>query len=206
MIRLASQGDQWMGFRAVVNVDGRPVPDRLERLQDTLEGSAETVVARWRKIAEESARYNIGGFLRSTNVPTFALTILRDDHRHRFEFERVDDERVGGLNVWVIQYREQVTPALIGDLSGGDVFVHGRMWIDPVDGRLVQTEVLTGDDDSQMRSQTTVRYRPDGELAIWVPYDMREHFESGDGRRLDATASYSNFQQFNVTVGTSVSP
>ena len=94
MIRLASQGDQWMGFRAVVDVDGRPVRDRLERLQETLEGSAETVVARWRKLAEESARYNIGGFLRSTNVPTFALALLRDEHRHRFEFEHVDDEEV----------------------------------------------------------------------------------------------------------------
>ena len=205
MVRSASQGDRWMGFRAVIEVDGRPVRDRLERLQGTLEGSAETLVARWRTLAEESARYNIGSFLRSTNVPTFALTILRDEYRHRFEFERVDDERVEGLNVWVIQYRERATPTLIDDGRGGDVFAHGRMWIDPVDGRLVRTEVLTGDDDSPMRSQTTVQYRPDGELGILVPYDMQERYESRDGRSLEATASYSNFQQFNVDVGTSVS-
>ena len=99
MLRLQSQRDQWMGFRAVVEVDGRPVRDRLERLQDTLEGSVETVVARWRTLAEQSARYNLGSFLRSTNVPTFALTIIRAEHRHRFEFEHVDDERVEGLNV-----------------------------------------------------------------------------------------------------------
>ncbi len=206
MVRPASQGGRWMGFRAVVEVDGRPVRDRLERLQETFEGSAETLVARWRKLAEESARYNIGSFLRSTNVPTFALTILRDEHRHRFEFKRVDDKRVEGLNVWVIQYRERVTPTLIADLRGGDVFAHGKMWIDPVDGRLVLTEVLTGDEDSPMRSQTTVRYRPDGELGIWVPYDMQERYESRDGRRLEATASYSNFQRFDVSVETSVSP
>ena len=205
MVRPASQGDRWMGFRAVVEVDGRPVRDRLERLQETLEGSAETVVARWRRLAEESARYNIGSFLRSTNVPTFALTILHDEYRHRFEFERVDDERVEGLNVWVIQYRERVTPTLIADLRGGDVFARGRIWIDPVDGRLVRTEVRTGDGDSPMRSQTTVSYRPDGELGIWVPYNMQERYESRDGRRLDATANYSNFQQFNVSVGTAVS-
>ena len=205
MIRLASQGDQWMGFRAVVDVDGRPVRDRLERLQEALEGSAETLVSRWRKLAEESARYNIGSFLRSTNVPTFALTILRDEHRRRFEFERVDEERVEGLNVWVIQFREWASPTLISDLRGGDVSARGRMWIDPLEGRLVRTEVLTGDDDSQMRSRTTVRYRPEGDLGIWVPWDMQERYESRDGRRFDATASYSNFQQFNVTVGTSVS-
>ena len=105
----------------------------------------------------------------------------------------------------MIQYRERISPTLIGDLRGGDVFAHGRLWIDPVDGRLVRTEMLTGD-DSPMRSQTTVRYRPDGELGIWVPYDMQERFESRDGRRLEATASYSNFQQFTVSVGALVSP
>ena len=121
-------------------------------------------------------------------------------------FERAGNARVEGLNVWVIQYRERVTPTLIGDLRGGNVFARGRMWIDPVDGRLVRTEVLTGDEDSQMRSQTTVRYRPDGELGIWVPHDMQERFESRDGRLLEATATYSQYQQFNVSVGTSVSP
>ena len=205
MVRPASPGDRWMGFRAVVEVDGRPVRDRLERLQATLEVSTETLVARWRKLAEESARYNIGSFIRSTNVPTFALTILRDEYRHRFEFEHVDDERVEGLNVWVIQYRERATPTLIDDGRGGNVFAHGRMWIDPVDGRLARTEVLTGDGDSPMRSQTTVRYRPDDELGIWVPYGMQERYEGRNGQRLEATASYSNFQQFNVSVGTSVS-
>ena len=202
MLRLQSRADQWMGFRAVVEVDGRPVRDRLERLQDTLEGSVDTVVERWRTLTEQGARYNIGSFLRSTNVPTFALAILRAEHRHRFEFEHVDDERVEGLNVWVVEFRERVTPTLISDLRGGDVFAHGRLWVDPLDGRLVRTEVLTGD-DSPVRSQTTVRYRLDSDLGIWVPSDMQERFESRDGRRLEANASYSNFQQFNVSVGAS---
>jgi hypothetical protein len=74
------------------------------------------------------------------------------------------------------------------------VFARGCLWIDPRDGRLVRSEVLTGDGDSPMRSETTVRYRPDAELGIWVPYDMRERFESPDGRWLEATAEYSRFQ------------
>ena len=44
-----------------------------------------------------------------------------------------------------------------------------------------------------------------GDLGIWVPYDMEERYESRDGRRLEATSSYSNFQQFNVDIGISVS-
>ena len=34
---------------------------------------------------------------------------------------------------------------------------------------------------------------------------MEERYESRDGRRLEATSSYSNFQQFNVDIGISVS-
>ena len=202
MIRLASEGDQWMGFRAVLEVDGRPVRDRLELLQEALGGSAETAVRRWRKLAEESARYNIGSVARSTNVPTFALLVLRDEHRDRFEFEQIGNEPVEGLNVWVVGYRERVTPTLITDRRGGDVFAHGRMWIDPVDGRIVRTEVLTGDEDSELRSEITVRYRPNAELGIWVPLDMKERYESRAGQHFEATASYSNFQHFKVSVET----
>ena len=203
MVRLASEGDRWIGFRAVVEADGRPVRDRVERLQEVLEGSPETAIERWRKLAQESARYNIGGFARSTNVPTFALLVLRDEHRERFEFRRIGDERVESLNVWVIRYQERAGPTLITDRRRQeDVFAHGRLWVDPVDGRLVRTEVRTGDEDSEMRSEITVRYRPNAELGIWVPLDMKERYESRDGRHFEATASYSNFQQFKVSVET----
>ena len=204
MVRLASEGDRWMGFRAVVEVDGRPVRDRLERLQGVFDESLETAVERWRKVAQESARYNIGGFARSTNVPTFALLVLRDEHRERFEFERIDNERVEGLNVLVIRYRERVGPTLITDpRRQKDVFTHGRLWIDPVDGRLVRTEVRTGNEDSEMRSEITVRYRPNAELGIWVPREMKERYETPQGHYLEAAASYSDFQRFRVTVETS---
>ena len=193
LVRLASEGDRWTGFRAVVEVDGRLVRDRLERLQGVFEGSLETTVERWRKLAEESARYNIGGVARSTNVPTFALLVLRHEYRDRFEFERIGDERVEGLNVWVIRYRERATPTLIADLRGGDVFAHGRMWIDPVDGRVVRTEVRTGDEDSEMRSEITVRYRPDAELGIWVPREMKERYETPQGAVLKPLPSIRTF-------------
>ena len=202
MVRLASAGDRWVGFRSVLEVNGSAVRDRQERLHAVLGDSVATVVERWRTLAQESARYNIGGVARSTNVPTFPLLVLRDEHRSRFEFERIDDARVEGVRVWVIRYRETTGPTIITDLRGRDVFTHGRLWIDPVDGVLVRTEMLTGDDDSELRSEITVRYRPDDELGLWLPRDMKERYESRDGRAFEATAEYSNFQQFNVSVET----
>ena len=105
-----------------------------------------------------------------------------------------------GLNVWVIQYRVCAAPTIIRDLRGGNVFTHGRLWIHPVDGRLVRTEMLTGDEDSELRSEITVRYRPDEDIGLWVPRDMKERYESRDGREFKGTATYSDFQQFAVSV------
>ena len=71
MVRLPSEeGDRWAGFRAVIEVDGRPVSDRLERLQTIIESSMEETLELWQKLHEESARYNIGGVTRNINVPT----------------------------------------------------------------------------------------------------------------------------------------
>ncbi len=203
MVRLPSEeGDQWAGFRAVIEVDGRPVRDRLERLQTIIEGSMEETLELWQRLAAESARYNIGGVTRTTNVPTFALLILREENRDRFEFERIDDDRVEGLDVWVIAYEERATPTLITNRQE-DVFAYGRMWVDPVDGRIVRTDVRTDDEANDLQSEIRVRYQPNDELGIWVPRDMRERYKLGR-ERVEGNARYSNFQQFEVTVGTSI--
>ena len=203
MVRLPSEeGDRWAGFRAVIEVDGRPVSDRLERLQTIFEGSMEETLELWQKLSAESARYNIGGVTRNINVPTYALVILREENRDRFEFERIDDDRVEGLDVWVIAYEERATPTLITNRQE-DVFAHGRMWVDPVDGRIVRTEVRTDDEANDLQSEIRVRYQPNDELGIWVPRDMRERYKLGR-ERVEGNAKYSNFQQFEVTVDTSI--
>lgn len=202
MIRLPDE-DQWVGFRAVVEVDGRPVRDRLERLQDVLTGSVSETVELWRRLSAESARYNIGGVNRNTNVPTFALLVVRPDHQDRFEFEHTGNDRIESLDVWVISYRERSSPTLIANLQQEDVFSHGRMWVDPSDGRVVRTEVKTGDKTSALRSEVTVRYQPNVELDMWVPRDMKEHYQAGDSK-IDADARYSDYQRFNVSVDTTI--
>jgi len=203
MVRLPiEEGDRWAGFRAVIEVDGRPVSDRIERLQTIFAGSMEDTLELWQKLSAESARYNIGGVTRTINVPTFALRILREENRDRFEFERIDDDRVEGLDVWVLAYEERATPTLITNRQE-DVFAHGRMWVDPVDGRIVRTDVRTYDEFNDLHSEIRVRYQPNVELGIWVPRDMRERYKIGR-ERVEGDARYSNFQQFEVTVDTSI--
>ena len=62
----------------------------------------------------------------------------------------------------------------------------------------------TGDDKSELRSEVTVRYQPYPELDVWVPRDMKERYKIG-ASRIEADAEYSDYQQFKVSVDTTIS-
>lgn len=203
MMRLPNAGDQWIGLRVAVEVDGQEVADRTERLQTLFapDTSLATVLEQWQTLADESARFNLGNIIRTTNVPTFALMILHPEHRGRFSFELADTDRVEGQDVWVLRFRESVGPMLISDpVRRLAVPTHGRLWIDPESGRVVRTELRTGSRrDGELRSEIVVRYRPNDELGVWVPRDMKEKYEDGGGLLFEGDARYSNFQRFGVS-------
>ena len=55
------QGDsEWLGFREVLAVDGKPVTDSARRLAELLAKPSPRALQQAKRIAEESARYNIG--------------------------------------------------------------------------------------------------------------------------------------------------
>ena len=55
----ASASAGWLGFRDVIEVDGKPVTNRRDRLQALFQSGAPDLTAA-RRIADEGARYNIG--------------------------------------------------------------------------------------------------------------------------------------------------
>ena len=63
----------WLGFRDVVEVDGRPIPDRHDRLLKLFSNPQPDAVGRAGDIAAESARFNLGSVRRTMNYPTMAL-------------------------------------------------------------------------------------------------------------------------------------
>jgi hypothetical protein len=68
----------WAGFRDVVEVDGKDVADRRDRLLGLLTGppGGESEL---RRLSDESARYNVGPVIRNFNVPTTALFFFHPD-------------------------------------------------------------------------------------------------------------------------------
>src|SRR5205809_4401298 len=105
----------WLGFRDVLDVDGRRVADRDDRLASVLMGS-QGRFDEARRVSDESARYNIGAIERNFNVPTAALFFFTPDNHDRFKFTA---RRVAADGTWEIAFKETDRRTLIRTLDGG---------------------------------------------------------------------------------------
>jgi hypothetical protein len=207
MIRTPA-GENWMGFRDVFQVDGKTLGDRQDRLQKLFVDGGGIGLDQARKIADESARFNIGDIQRNFNVPTLPLEFLNPLNQHRFYFEKIDEETIEGTLTWAVRYTEHVRPTFVRT-QVGDLFARGTLWIEPAEGRVVRTELTVGDFRTNVRSTLTVTYRRDDRLGLWVPAEMAEVYErtrdtGADTIRCEAT--YSRFRRFTVQVDEKVAP
>lgn len=201
--------NRYLEFRDVFEVDGRAVRDRQERLTRLfLDGSA-SAAQQIGQITIESARYNIGDIERTLNTPTLALLFLRPEYQPRVRFARVTDidprlelELDASLDLadtWVIEYHENQENTLISGTDGRDLPAYGRFWIEPATGRVLVTEFII--DDPEVRATIDVRYESDSLIGLFVPIEMREHYQDvRGGSRVDGAATYSKFRQFQVQV------
>lgn len=201
-------GEQWLSYRDVAEVDGNAVRDRADRVRDLLLSKAADREGQFRRIAAESARYNLGALRRDLNLPTVTLSLLRRVNHARFEFKRAKDETVDGRVCRVLAYRERAVPTLVGTVNSGDIFLYGRIWLDQEDGRVRRTE-LRFDRASQRRSYIRVDFEPLEALSILVPARMWEWHEGadqlgrigGDKTVIQGLATYSKVRRFQVTTG-----
>ena len=79
--------DDWLGFRDVQEVNGKRVGDRGDRLQRLFLDFPRAAVRDGRRIADESARYNLGPVLRNFNTPTMALICLQSNHQSQVQVQ-----------------------------------------------------------------------------------------------------------------------
>lgn len=144
MVRLQSAAS-WITFRDVLTVNKRPVRDREERLLKLLQSPEASGLAQARRIAQESARFNLGRITRTMNVPDMALEYLQPRHGARIRFETLRNETIDGRPVVVLRFRESAGPSIVRDLRGADLLACGRVWAEPGSGAIVRTELLLED-------------------------------------------------------------
>ena len=140
LMRVQGVGE-WIGFRDVFKVDGRQIRDRQDRLATLFLGDATTALAQAQHIAQESARYNLGSTRRTFNVPTFALFFLHPSNTRRFRFEKAAEGCAGEDTAWDIRFEEVAYPTLTRGFEGISLPTSGRFCLDPVSGRVIETEL-----------------------------------------------------------------
>ncbi len=196
MLRLGGDRELWTGVRDVIEVDGKPIPDRAGRLTSILQAGGADLTRQWRALAEESARFNLGPFKRDFNVPTFALVFVRGAVQPRCTFERAGQERIGNLTAWRIAFTQASSPTVVL-WRGGDMPFRGMFWVDPANGRVLRTRIEAGDRTADYQLRIEVRYEQHRDLVAWVPVEMNERYETFQGK-VTGRATYRHYRRFEV--------
>jgi hypothetical protein len=219
LVRVA---DDWVGFRDVFEVDGVGVEDRRDRLLALLLDRTSDTLLEGRRIANESARYNLGAVQRNFNTPTMALFFLHPKNRERFRYSKEGEEAIDGTRVWRVKFKETGRPTTVRTTAGRDAPASGTFWIDPVGGEVLRTrmdleaDIERADDfHNPGRSRTPVRttvsitvsYTADPQFGLPLPSEMRESYETAPARRsgsretsatITCVATYGDFKTFET--------
>jgi hypothetical protein len=194
LVRLPTDDQRWVGIRDVLEVDGRPVPNRAEQILALLKLPFGAARDQWRALEEESARFNIGTIRRTLNVPTFVLLFVRGDNQHRFQF---DTPRLDGPQ-FVVEYRELDRPTFVRDEQGIDEPARGWIRVEPGSGAITATRLEVGLARTDVHARIDVRFGRDPKLQLWLPAEMLDRYSAPSGERVEGTARYRNFKRFEV--------
>lgn len=193
MLRLPGE-PQPVWFRDVYEVDGRKVRDRDERLFRLLELPAAGRLDAARRIAAESARYNLGRVPRTTNVPDLVFDYVLAPAGH-LGLTVSGEATIDRQRVVVLKFVEKGSPSIVRSPSGRDVQARGRLWIAADTAAVVRSEVILG--DMQANNTTTVEFAEHPRLPVRVPARMDERYRA-PGELGRGIATYSDVRVFGV--------
>lgn len=207
LVRIA--GGKVVGYRDVFEVEGKAVQDRSERVRKLfLSGTEESAVALGR-IAAESARFNLGEVLRTTNLPTLPLLYLMPPMHSRLYFSTGGDAELDGVRTTILEFREDASPTLAASSQGFDMPARGRAWVEPDSGRIRKIELRYS---PAARRVMVVWFREDPRIGVLAPDRMWEWYEkvplgndlpagvakSAWPADLEALATYVDLRLFSV--------
>ena len=191
-----------VAFRDVITVDGVTVRDRQQRLAKLFLDAAADTMTQAQRIGDEGARYNLGNMRSTLGNPVLGLGVLQFSYQSRFKFSLGKEDRGVGPGVWIVEYQEIASPAMIRGEANRDLFAHGRVWIDSINGSVLKTEILV--EQPTVRAQIVTTFRIDERFTIAVPSEMREQYSFNSGSKITTVASYGRFRRFDVTADENV--
>lgn len=128
-------------------------------------------------------------------------------NQSRFSFTKGGERWISGVAALEIRFEEDARPTVVTTSSGDSLPAHGSFWIDSSRGAVLRSEAVFRFEPSLAEAAVETDYRLEPTLRVWVPFEMKEHYRnlphasrSVFGAPTEATARYSNFRQFRVTV------
>jgi hypothetical protein len=191
----------WLGFRRVVEVNGKKLDDAGPSLATALSDGAKNDFDRARLLLSQSAQHNLG-FPRTTNLPNLPLEFLHPRNRKRLTHRLDGMEKIRGIQTARMVFDENSTPTIIRRPDGGEMRSLITAWVEPDTGRLIRAQVKTRDARIGVLPYDNliwVDFRPDEKLGLLVPYEMKEDFFAGRFREGTGTARYTNYRQFKTS-------
>jgi hypothetical protein len=197
--------DDRVGIRMVTSVDRARIQKKEKSFEAIADDTPEGIRKRLAAVRDESTRYNIGAVLRTINVPTFALRIVRKNEVGRFSFKKQGTSRISGIETWELRFREERAPTLTRGLNDESLFSSGSLWIEPGTGRILKTDYRIQNPFTKpgVEGRITVTYVQHKALGMLVPSEMTERYNT-DLDTVDCTANYSNFRRFNVDISATI--
>ena len=195
LVQLGMDGEGWLPFRDTFEVKGKKLRNREERLLKLFLDNDKSAFEKAARLNEASTKHHLGNVARTINIPTLGMMLLHPRVNERFEFTDGGEETLGGRVLRKALYREMARPTLIKTTRARDLALTGTIWIDPLTGTVVKTEMNAA--DPAVRCQVTVTFRRDDGLEMWVPEKMEEYYKAALAvDDILATATYTNVRRY----------
>jgi hypothetical protein len=192
LVRKPGNDRNFMTFRDVVEVNGRAVGNRNERLAKLFVQPFESAIEQANAITAHSADY-----IFTASDPLLVMVFLQREYQPRFRFTLDQLDPALGPDVRGVRFLETTSPTILQQPDGQDIVTRGAVWVSEQTGRVVRTELQMGREPST--TTITTVFGRDESLRIDVPAEMHETYFPPRGAFVRGVARYSNFRRFAVT-------
>lgn len=182
-----------MTFRDVLEVNGKPVGGKDERMTRLFLQPFDDAVRRARAIHNDGRRHSLGptSWGDPSANPLSVLALLQKSRQGNYRFTLGRRATQLGPDVRELTVVRVTAPGPRG--------FRARAWVSEASGEVVKTEL-----DFQRLTTTTFKWDP--RFRIHVPAEMQDEHPSGRSRNgtVLGTATYGNFRRFEVRTESAV--
>lgn len=198
-----NEGGQVIGLRDPFAIDTRVLRPREPRIIDALE---KPTLASWNAVqgyVRENAQFLLANVVVWFSDPMLALQFVAASNQPRMTYKLEGTKKMNGVEVYGVGFQEnERTESAYLLATPGNPRASGRLWIDPANGAIHQTELWVQSETDTARIK--VIYAPDAKLKLLLPHEASHAFETRElgsggvvgprGAKLgfDANATYSH--------------